>query len=176
MTTQETREALKFTRMCKYWDSGRCFNGMACPFAHSESELCPKPSLQATGLCYQFANTGRCSKGQACNFAHGWHELRSVETKKAPVPQLSQVSEASPCAQTTRLGEELLMQFTMVDRLRQLEEMLTKTSLDIARVQMASPRGHSLHALPNNRSDPQGSRESQRFHVMSQSGPRSFWL
>ena len=77
---------------------------MGCPFAHSESELCEKPSLQATGLCYEYAKTGRCRKGQACNFAHGQHELRaSPPAKKASVPPVSWVaSMASACGPPTK--------------------------------------------------------------------------
>ena len=35
----ETREALKYTRMCKYWQHNRCNLGYNCTFAHDASEL-----------------------------------------------------------------------------------------------------------------------------------------
>ena len=147
---------------------------MGCPFAHSESELCEKPSLQATGLCYEYAKTGRCRKGQACNFAHGQHELRSIpQAKKASVPPVSSVaSMASACGtppQNTRLDSGIAMQIMMVNQLRKLEEMMARMTLDL---HMASATSHGLHTPPHNRGDPVDSSQSQR----SQSEPGSIWL
>lgn len=76
MTTVETRTALRFTKMCKYWKSKRCMMGDECNFAHSRSELKEQPDLVATQLCYQFSAKGMCSKGASCTFAHGRSELR----------------------------------------------------------------------------------------------------
>ena len=53
MTTQETRNTLKFTQMCKYWHSKRCRMGNECNFAHSREELRLAPSLRGTKLCFQ---------------------------------------------------------------------------------------------------------------------------
>jgi hypothetical protein len=92
MSTPETRDALKFTRMCKFWHSRRCHMGNECTFAHTSAELRDAPSLVRTELCYQFRSKGQCSKGAACTFAHGKEELRlPVEGKKEPVPQRSEM-------------------------------------------------------------------------------------
>jgi|OrbCnscriptome_FD_contig_21_16104578_length_627_multi_15_in_0_out_0_1 hypothetical protein len=82
MSTPETRNALKFTKMCKYWDARRCYDGNQCTFAHTSAELRDAPSLVRTQLCYQFRK-GQCSRGAACTFAHGQEELRpsSVEVQ-----------------------------------------------------------------------------------------------
>ena len=73
---KDTRQVLKFTRMCKYWNTNRCNLGAECSFAHSESELRDQPDLVSTQLCFQFARKGVCKNGEACKFAHGKSELR----------------------------------------------------------------------------------------------------
>ena len=82
MTTVETRTALRFTKMCKYWKSKRCMMGDECNFAHSKSELKEQPDLVATQLCYQFSAKGMCSKGASCTFAHGRSELRPLRERE----------------------------------------------------------------------------------------------
>ncbi|CAL1141597.1 unnamed protein product [Cladocopium goreaui] len=86
MTTQETRNTLKFTQMCKYWHSKRCHMGNECNFAHSSEELRSAPPLLKTKLCFQFTSRGQCLKGAACNFAHGKEELQSMPVEaRTPV-------------------------------------------------------------------------------------------
>mmetsp|Transcript_32384 Transcript_32384/g.60968 ORF Transcript_32384/g.60968 Transcript_32384/m.60968 type:complete len:238 (+) Transcript_32384:67-780(+) len=75
---KETRDALKFTRLCKYWSANRCNLGADCNFAHSEHELRNQPDLVSTRLCFQFARKGVCKNGEACTFAHGKTELRRL--------------------------------------------------------------------------------------------------
>eukprot|EP00437_Effrenium_voratum_P014771 CAMPEP_0181461928 /NCGR_PEP_ID=MMETSP1110-20121109/34129_1 /TAXON_ID=174948 /ORGANISM="Symbiodinium sp., Strain CCMP421" /LENGTH=227 /DNA_ID=CAMNT_0023586565 /DNA_START=53 /DNA_END=736 /DNA_ORIENTATION=+ len=78
---KETREVLKFTRMCKYWKVNRCHLGADCNFAHTESQLRDQPDLVSTQLCFQFARKGTCKNGEACTFAHGKSELRRLQKK-----------------------------------------------------------------------------------------------
>lgn len=113
--------------ICRYWDSRKCFNGMSCPFAHSESELREQPVLQATGLCYDFARSGHCRRGQACHFAHGQHELRSL-----PRAQRASVSlvVAPQAPQNTNLH-------SMVKQLHQVEEMLGRMMLEVQMLHLA---------------------------------------
>ena len=86
MTTQETRNTLKFTQMCRYFRANRCHMGNECNFAHSPEELRKAPSLVGTKLCFQFSSKGQCSKGAACNFAHGKEELQSMPVEaRSPV-------------------------------------------------------------------------------------------
>ncbi|CAE7528285.1 Zfp36 [Symbiodinium natans] len=75
---RDTRDALKFTRMCKYWKVNRCHLGAECNFAHDEGELRDQPDLVSTQLCFQFARKGFCKNGEACTFAHGKGELRRL--------------------------------------------------------------------------------------------------
>ena len=75
---RDTREALKFTRMCKYWKVNRCHLGAGCNFAHDEGDLRDQPDLVSTQLCFQFARKGFCKNGEACTFAHGKGELRRL--------------------------------------------------------------------------------------------------
>ncbi|CAE7636013.1 zfp36l2-B [Symbiodinium sp. CCMP2592] len=75
----ETRAALKFTKICQYWQKkGRCHLGDLCTYAHSWSELREQPNLAATALCTKFKRKGYCAKGAACRFAHGQSELRRL--------------------------------------------------------------------------------------------------
>ena len=149
---------------CRHWDSRTCFNGMDCPFAHSESELLEQPSLQATGLCYEFARTGRCRKGRACNFAHGKHELRSVlpARKRASVAPV-----ASPCTpQNTGLDPRVVQ--SMVKQLHELEKMVANMMLEL---QKAGSPGHGLEPAHNNCGEHLKT-GTQRFQYK----PESMWL
>eukprot|EP00435_Cladocopium_sp_Y103_P020214 s408_g4.t3 len=161
MTTESTREALKFTRMCKYWGSRTCFNGMGCPFAHSESELCEQPDLQATGLCYEFARSGHCRRGQGCNFAHGKHELRLPRAKKV-------ASWTSVCGrpQNTQLDSQAVQ--GMVNQLRELEEMVVMLELQIAALQTGHGRDYA--------SPSPGASPSTSSARRSESDPGRMWL
>eukprot|EP00434_Breviolum_minutum_P013212 symbB.v1.2.011644.t1/scaffold789.1/size230748/5 len=87
MTTQETRNTLKFTKMCKYWKSKRCTMGDACNFAHSSEEIRHAPSLVATQLCFQFSAKGMCSKGEACTFAHSKEEIQPMPLEAIEAPK-----------------------------------------------------------------------------------------
>ena len=75
---KDTRDALKFTRLCKYWSLNRCNLGADCNFAHTESELRDQPDLVSTQLCFQFARKGLCKNGESCRFAHGKSEIRRL--------------------------------------------------------------------------------------------------
>ncbi|CAE7277447.1 ZFP36L1 [Symbiodinium sp. CCMP2456] len=86
----ETRAALKFTRICKYWQTkGRCHLGDLCTYAHSYDELRIQPDLAATALCTRFKRKGFCKNGNACRYAHGQSELRRL-------PDTSRVYHETP--------------------------------------------------------------------------------
>ena len=114
--------------ICRYWDSRKCFNGMSCPFAHSESELREQPVLQATGLCYDFARSGHCRRGQACHFAHGQHELRSLPRASQRASVSLVVAPQTP--QNTNLH-------SMVKQLHQVEEMVGRMMREVQMVHLA---------------------------------------
>ena len=120
MSTPETRNALKLTRKCKYWDAGRCYDGNQCTFAHTSAELRDAPSLLRTQLCYQFRK-GQCSRGAACTFAHGKEELRpsSVEVQRSGDPTMGSlgITGRQNEAEDSQMME-LLMKMHEVQNLR----------------------------------------------------------
>ena len=95
----ETRAALKFTRICKYWQTkGRCHLGDLCTYAHSYDELRVQPDLAATALCTRFKRKGFCKNGNACRYAHGQSELRRL-------PDTSRVYHETPKKQEEMAGQ-----------------------------------------------------------------------
>lgn len=80
------------TRLCRTWENtGTCFQGDTCRFAHGEWELQPTsqagPGLAVkTKLCTFFAN-GACTKGATCSFAHGEEELGTSGTSMFAFPR-----------------------------------------------------------------------------------------
>jgi hypothetical protein len=57
------------TALCKFFAEGTCTKGAACSFAHSPSELMPKPVLTKTRLCKDLLKNGACTNSSCC-FAH----------------------------------------------------------------------------------------------------------
>eukprot|EP01054_Gregarina_sp_Poly1_P004398 Gregarina_sp_Poly_1__4397@NODE_2375_length_2211_cov_306_602612_g1496_i1_p2_GENE_NODE_2375_length_2211_cov_306_602612_g1496_i1NODE_2375_length_2211_cov_306_602612_g1496_i1_p2_ORF_typecomplete_len282_score35_79zfCCCH/PF00642_24/0_021zfCCCH/PF00642_24/2_1e09zfCCCH/PF00642_24/1_1e05zfCCCH_3/PF15663_5/7_8zfCCCH_3/PF15663_5/4_4e07Torus/PF16131_5/0_59Torus/PF16131_5/0_033Torus/PF16131_5/0_028zfCCCH_4/PF18044_1/2_6e02zfCCCH_4/PF18044_1/0_0056zfCCCH_4/PF18044_1/0_033zf_CCCH_4/PF18345_1/7e03zf_CCCH_4/PF18 len=67
------------TKICPYLGTVQgCYNGAACLYAHSPSELRERPDLAKTKLCQQFLKIGNCKNGAHCTYAHGQEELRST--------------------------------------------------------------------------------------------------
>ena len=81
MPKAEAKNAVKYTRMCKFWRTNECKSGEDCTFAHSTAELraSPKP-------CFGFVKNGFCARGEGCRFVH---EL--AETKLKSQDQISEV-------------------------------------------------------------------------------------
>mmetsp|Transcript_76082 Transcript_76082/g.122897 ORF Transcript_76082/g.122897 Transcript_76082/m.122897 type:complete len:222 (+) Transcript_76082:205-870(+) len=65
------------TRMCQFFEEGRCKYSDKCAFAHNESELRGTPDLRKTRLCRAFSQ-GTCND-RDCKFAHGNDELRETD-------------------------------------------------------------------------------------------------
>mmetsp|Transcript_49975 Transcript_49975/g.93500 ORF Transcript_49975/g.93500 Transcript_49975/m.93500 type:complete len:231 (+) Transcript_49975:71-763(+) len=74
MPKADAKDAVKFTRMCKFWKTNECKLGADCTFAHSSSELRPSPKP-----CFDFVKNGFCSRGQACRFVHEVVEMKAGE-------------------------------------------------------------------------------------------------
>ncbi|CAE7516708.1 ZFP36L1, partial [Symbiodinium microadriaticum] len=107
----ETRAALKFTRICKYWQTkGRCHLGDLCTYAHSYDELRVQPDLAATALCTRFKRKGFCKNGDACRYAHGQSELRRL-------PDTSRVYHEAPKKQEE--VEPAMFHYMMAQRMAQ---------------------------------------------------------
>mmetsp|Transcript_32408 Transcript_32408/g.61021 ORF Transcript_32408/g.61021 Transcript_32408/m.61021 type:complete len:224 (-) Transcript_32408:38-709(-) len=65
MPKAEAKQAVKFTRMCRFWRTNECRMGVDCTFAHSTGELRPSPKP-----CFDFVKTGFCGRGESCRFVH----------------------------------------------------------------------------------------------------------
>jgi len=65
------------SRMCEFFQKGRCTRGAKCLFAHSHSDLREAPDLSKTKLCASVVSGGRCQRA-GCRFAHHYGELRSI--------------------------------------------------------------------------------------------------
>eukprot|EP00820_Chromera_velia_P003104 Cvel_16490.t1-p1 / transcript=Cvel_16490.t1 / gene=Cvel_16490 / organism=Chromera_velia_CCMP2878 / gene_product=Cleavage and polyadenylation specificity factor, putative / transcript_product=Cleavage and polyadenylation specificity factor, putative / location=Cvel_scaffold1271:46015-51211(+) / protein_length=1099 / sequence_SO=supercontig / SO=protein_coding / is_pseudo=false len=70
-----TKDQWYKTKMCPFFERGRCYYQDSCCYAHSDAELRPLPDLNKTSLCKKFAKTGECNDS-ACPFAHGSSDLR----------------------------------------------------------------------------------------------------
>ncbi|CAE8591771.1 unnamed protein product [Polarella glacialis] len=79
----ESAAPLRLTTACFYFARGLCDRGAGCTFAHSASDLRPKPDLSRTSLCRTFMKAGLCTAGEECMFAHGRAELRRPRKKQA---------------------------------------------------------------------------------------------
>mmetsp|Transcript_132581 Transcript_132581/g.424232 ORF Transcript_132581/g.424232 Transcript_132581/m.424232 type:complete len:548 (+) Transcript_132581:146-1789(+) len=64
------------TKMCAFFQKGKCKMGERCRFAHLWDELLGVPDLMKTKLCVSFLR-GSCTD-DSCIFAHGYQELRST--------------------------------------------------------------------------------------------------
>jgi hypothetical protein len=96
--TRENQQTLLWkTKMCTFFQQGRCRYGMKCGFAHDQGELVSQPDLIKTSLCVGWS-LGTCHLSSAkCRFAHGQHELRravlpskedQTSKQKKPTPLL----------------------------------------------------------------------------------------
>lgn len=65
------------TKLCKFFQQGKCIRSEDCNYAHCEEELQPLPDFSRTRLCPFLRETGHCSKGARCNFAHTPEDLRA---------------------------------------------------------------------------------------------------
>ena len=66
------------TRMCAYFQSGKCLHGGDCEYAHAPNEIRTHPDLRKTTLCDGFSK-GTCKLLAAdCKYAHGVKDLRAT--------------------------------------------------------------------------------------------------
>jgi len=70
------QDQFRKTRICNFFQQGRCTWGTSCRFAHHEDELSTAPDLTKTKLCFNFFRR-RCNDAN-CSFAHGHQELRAT--------------------------------------------------------------------------------------------------
>merc|ERR1719265_1104015 len=86
------------TKLCTFFQEGRCTRGTDCSFAHGDVELRELPDLRKTRLCAAFAE-GNCVD-RDCNFAHGKHELRHPDPAfKAALAQKRLENSSAPATE-----------------------------------------------------------------------------
>lgn len=72
-------ESLFFkTKICAFWQEGRCLRGAGCKYAHGDSERHQEPDLTQTALCRKMLSGEGCNDPK-CTFAHSRDELRSTD-------------------------------------------------------------------------------------------------
>jgi len=65
------------TKLCSFWQVGRCLKGQDCAFAHGGVELEAPPDFSKTSICIAW-KVGTCQLSAAeCRFAHGKQDLRT---------------------------------------------------------------------------------------------------
>eukprot|EP00429_Kryptoperidinium_foliaceum_P015317 CAMPEP_0176044476 /NCGR_PEP_ID=MMETSP0120_2-20121206/22074_1 /TAXON_ID=160619 /ORGANISM="Kryptoperidinium foliaceum, Strain CCMP 1326" /LENGTH=273 /DNA_ID=CAMNT_0017377881 /DNA_START=60 /DNA_END=881 /DNA_ORIENTATION=+ len=97
------------TRLCKFYQKGKCRRGPRCTFAHSETELRTQPDFFKTQLCVDHFRGGLCSRGAACRYAHSPEEIRRTNVpKKARVQTTHQdmAMRAAPVPMPPRQKED----------------------------------------------------------------------
>ncbi len=80
-------EVLRCTQLCQFYQKRECDRGAACAYAHSVTELRPRPDLSKTVFCFR---TGGCKAGPRCKFAHSFQELKPLfvptDTRRGRAP------------------------------------------------------------------------------------------
>lgn len=66
------------TKLCVFWEKGRCVRGSLCKYAHGHQELQAMPDLTNTAMCRMMAETGRCNRPN-CLYAHSHESLRATD-------------------------------------------------------------------------------------------------
>jgi hypothetical protein len=93
LNVEVKQELLHKTKLCSFFQQGRCRYGRNCGFAHSQAEIESQPDLSKTSLCLAWiAGTCRQPSGK-CRFAHGKHELRVLPDPATP-PGLPPAADA----------------------------------------------------------------------------------
>mmetsp|Transcript_74014 Transcript_74014/g.158643 ORF Transcript_74014/g.158643 Transcript_74014/m.158643 type:complete len:385 (+) Transcript_74014:121-1275(+) len=65
------------TKLCSFWQEGRCLRSTDCKYAHGEKEISATPDLTKTALCRELLRRGECDIPN-CPFAHTHEELRAT--------------------------------------------------------------------------------------------------
>lgn len=71
------------TKMCKFYEVGKCKRGARCFYAHSHEELQDMPDLAYTRIC-PTVHAGKKCMNNACTYAHKRTELRAPVAAAQP--------------------------------------------------------------------------------------------
>jgi len=63
------------TRLCNFFPSGKCRDGLLCSYAHGEEELRLSPDFEQTSVCPILIKEGTCKRPD-CRYAHTSTDLR----------------------------------------------------------------------------------------------------
>mmetsp|Transcript_51102 Transcript_51102/g.164024 ORF Transcript_51102/g.164024 Transcript_51102/m.164024 type:complete len:309 (+) Transcript_51102:117-1043(+) len=66
------------TRLCRFYEMGRCRKGTSCPFAHGDLDVRDIPNLYKTMICERWARRLCPFSNVECRFAHGVEDLRAM--------------------------------------------------------------------------------------------------
>ena len=142
------------TRLCLFYQDGRCKYGAECTYAHTVDEVRKAPEeLRKTKFCELFMDPSLGCVDPDCNFAHDVVELRSKKDarrkaraslrttpSRAQAPRLSQVQVSSDAV-------ELMQQLAALLAAVQQEEdscLDPSSSLSTPSVSPATSESHSL--------------------------------
>lgn len=77
------RSKLRKTKLCSFFQEGRCRRGDDCAYAHAVAELEAPPDLTKTLMCVAW-KSGTCPNTAAnCRYAHGKSDLRVIPPTKS---------------------------------------------------------------------------------------------
>jgi hypothetical protein len=76
-TIAKRQSILTKTKMCTFYNLGKCKKGANCSFAHHDDELMQTPDLINTKMCKSVEEGIPCNNPN-CRFAHSIEELRSL--------------------------------------------------------------------------------------------------
>ncbi|OII74859.1 CCCH domain-containing protein [Cryptosporidium ubiquitum] len=102
-SSELVRRQLYKTKMCAFYNVGKCTRGNLCAFAHSVQELRPLPDLRFTRLC-ELTKRGDVCRDVNCTFAHSLNDLRTTEIPPAPLSEFNIMKSAENTTLIRKLG------------------------------------------------------------------------
>ncbi|KAJ1607437.1 CCCH domain-containing protein [Cryptosporidium canis] len=102
-SSELVRRQLYKTKMCAFYNVGKCTRGNLCAFAHSVQELRPLPDLRFTRLC-ELTKRGDICRDVNCTFAHSLNDLRTTEIPPTPLSEFNIISSTENTAFIGKLG------------------------------------------------------------------------
>jgi len=99
------------TRLCKFFQEGKCTRGKKCTFAHGEEDKEDQSQPVCMKLCKTLIATGRC-KNPSCKYAHSKDDIIAAKQLTAGLVDSqaqSSIAEAMPveCGQPAGQGVQL---------------------------------------------------------------------
>ncbi|TRY50403.1 Zinc finger/CCCH-type domain containing protein [Cryptosporidium tyzzeri] len=102
-SSELVRRQLYKTKMCAFYNVGKCTRGNLCAFAHSVQELRPLPDLRFTRLC-ELTKRGDVCRDVNCTFAHSINDLRTTEIPPTPLSEFNIMRSNENTALIRKLG------------------------------------------------------------------------